>query len=86
MRYLIPIISTAAAVVLSSGAATTPSVAKQTAARDVAIPSSAPARSGTAAKLVMGPTSAPQKPGGVGQEPQQIPKLHGKAKHKHTAS
>ena len=37
----------------------------------------------TAIKMVMGPTSAPQKPGGVVQEPQETPKLHKKARHKH---
>ncbi len=84
MKYLIFIFSMA--LMLSSLATASESIAAQDFA-SAPILALVPQRAPVAIEMAMGPTSAPQKPGGVGQEPQQqTPKVHKKIKHTYTAS
>jgi hypothetical protein len=79
MKFLI--LASAAAVTLSGAAMASGHIGGQ-----VSLGAAAPQSSVAAIKLAMGPTSAPQKPGGVGEGPNEMHQPHKKAKHKHQAT
>jgi hypothetical protein len=85
MKFLI--LASAAAVTLSGAAMASGHIGGQVfLSAGALVMTHAPQSSVAAIKLAMGPTSAPQKPGGVGEGPNETRQPHKKAKHKHQAT